>query len=129
MSTPAAQIVASGTPVTNQPGTGAVSGNAITMAGLSLAPNQPGWTLVSSQGGPGVVSGTWQFGLTAQPGAFPAQGAFYRSGTGGSGGGGGEGDSEIYSEPGRPAPGSRITRTGWILIGLLATLLLTDKGK
>lgn len=129
MSTPAAQITTSGTPITSQPGTGAVAGNAITISGLTLAPSGPGWVLVSSQGGPGQVSGTWQYGSIAQPGMYPAQGAFYRSGRGGTGGGGGDNDTDIYAMPDLQPSGFQLTNAGWLLIGLIATLLLTGKGK
>lgn len=130
MPAPAAQIVASGTPVTNQLGVGAVAGNAITMAGLTLAPSQPGWQLVSSQGGPGAVSGTWQFGTTAKSGELPVQGAFYRSAGGAGSGDGGGGDSnEGFTTDESPGGSVRLSKTGWVLLGILVTLILTDKSK
>lgn len=132
MPIPATQIVNSGTPITNVLGVGAVAGNVVTIGGVALGPNQPGWALISSQGGPGFVNGQWQYG-SSNPAVAPAQGAFYRSGSGaGSGGGSGGSENEGLPElPGKgfTAGGYRITKTGWILIGLIATLLLTDKGK
>lgn len=125
MSTPAAQIITSGTPVTSQLGTGAVAGNAVTIGGLTLAPNQPGWRLSTSQGGPGFVSGTWQYGAPQVIRDYPAQGARYRSSTGGAGSGG---SYEDDAEPASQA-GFQLTGTGWLIIGLLATLILTGKGK
>lgn len=126
MPTPAAQIITSGTPVTNQLGVGAIAGNAVTIGGLSLAPNQPGFTLVSSKGGPGFVAGTWQLGPTLTGGDLPAQGAFYRSGSGGSGGGGGNEETD-FSTMESSRNGAAMTKTGWIVIGLIAAFLLTEK--
>ena len=126
MSTPAAQIVATGTPVTNRLGVGAVAGNTVTFGGYTLAPNQPGWRLSSSTGGPGFVSGTWQFGVQSDAGGTrPAQGAFYRSASGGEGGGGGGGYYDEYTEA--PQASLGLSKMGWILLGLIATLLLTDR--
>lgn len=128
MPTPTGQIAVSGTPNTSQQGTGAVAGNAITIGGLTLAPNQPGWTLIQSVGGQGFVGGTWKYSSNVQPQALPVQGAFYRSGTGGSGGGGGSGDSEVgFYEQGTPPQNFQLSKTGWLILGLLTTLLLTDK--
>jgi len=127
MPTPA-QIVVSGTPNTSQLGVGAIAGNTVTIGGLTLAPNQPGWSLVSSQGGPGYVSGVWQLGSDAAPGVMPAQGAFYRSGSGGSGGGisGEDNTANGVLSTSRPF---QLSKTGGLLLGLIATLMLTDKDR
>lgn len=110
---------------------GGIAGNLLTFGGLTLGPDSSGWSLVSGQGGPGYVSGTWQYGSDAH-GNAPAQGAFYRSGTGGAGGSGGGGEaeieygSEVYSNT-QSQPG--LGKAGWIILGLIATLILTDRGR
>ncbi len=126
MPIPATQIVSSGTPITNQLGVGAVSGNAIAIGGLTYGPNQPGWNLIASQGGPGFVTGTWQYGAGETARTLPAQGAFYRSG---SGAGGGGNDEDLLPEAFSNTSAQGITKAGWVIIGLIATLLLTDKGR
>ena len=127
MSTPAAQIVATGTPNTSQLGVGAVAGNTVTIGGVTLAPNQPGWTLVSSQGGPGSVSGTWQYGVAQAAQDLPVQGAFYRSGSGAGGGGGGGEDEGLFDFASGDSANSQLTGMGWALVAFIATLLLTKK--
>lgn len=127
MSTPAAQIVATGTPITTRLGTGAVVGNTVTFGGYTLGPNQPGWTLTSSTGGPGFVTGTWRSGAAGSvPEVLPAQGAFYRSGRTGAGSGGGDYEGE-YAEVPMQTQSFRLSKGGWILLGLVATLLIKGK--
>jgi len=129
MPIPAPQITVTGTPITSSLGVGAVAGNAITISGLTIGPSQPGWGLVSSEGGPGYVSGRWQYN-TAQPGIMPAQGTFYRSGPGAGGGSGGDGSEDVIGNTVDTLRTQfQLTRVGWLVLGLIATLMLTDKEK
>ena len=129
MPIPPTQIAITGTPITSQLGVGALApgGNAVTISGLTLQPNQPGWHLTSWTGGPGEVSGAWQYGsasASAQRGDATGPGA--QGGAQGSGGGGVGGDGYAnYLPPGQSGGG--ISKTGWALLVLAAVLILKDK--
>ena len=134
MPIPATSIVVSGTPNTSQLGVGGTAGNALTYAGLTLQPNQPGWSLTSSQGGPGFVSGTWGYGPSSnRPGGGGGETrAGYDSPAGGYYGGGGGGGSlaetlGLEDPSGSQSQAPAISRSGWLFLGLIALILLGDK--
>jgi hypothetical protein len=117
-----------GTPITNTLGIGGVSGNALTIGGLSLQPSAPGFNLLSSEGGPGFVSGVWQsglFGTSAARGFGITGNAPGPSGSNDRGGAGGIGGNGFVGSEETQAQG--ISTTGYLLLGLIAYLLLKGK--
>lgn len=130
MPIPGGSIAVTGTPVTTQLGTGGVSGNALTIGGLSIAPLMAGWGLQSWQGGPGFVSGMWGYssgsGRPGGGGGVGRAGSGARTYYGGGGGGGGDLGADYLSDEIAPMS-TGLSKTGWLLLGLIALTLLKDK--
>lgn len=120
-------IAVTGSPITSALGQGTISGNAIQIAGLTLQPSAPGYSLTSATAGPGFAFGSWSLPAIPERRSGTVSGDIAAGPVAGSGGGGGSDpglfDYQVFADT-TTGPGGGMSVASWAILALILAGLL-----